>query len=65
VIFITHKLLEVMEVADRVSVMRKGEMVSTKPSETDIRDMAHDGGKEVLFQIEKPPAQLGASVLQV
>jgi simple sugar transport system ATP-binding protein len=41
VIFITHKLLEVMEVADRVSVMRKGEMVGTKAiQETDIRDMA-------------------------
>lgn len=67
VIFITHKLLEVMEVADRVSVMRKGEMVGTKAiQETDIRDMARMMvGREVLFQIEKPPAQLGASVLQV
>jgi len=67
VIFITHKLLEVMEVADRVSVMRKGEMVGTKTiQETDIRDMARMMvGREVLFQIEKPPAQLGASVLQV
>jgi len=67
VIFITHKLLEVMEVADRVSVMRKGEMVGTKAiQETDIRDMARMMvGREVLFQIEKPPAQLGRSVLQV
>ena len=67
VIFITHKLLEVMEVADRVSVMRKGEMVGTKAiQETDIRDMARMMvGREVLFQIEKPPAQPGASVLQV
>ena len=67
VIFITHKLLEVMEVADRVSVMRKGELVGTKAiQETDIRDMARMMvGREVLFQIEKPPAQLGASVLQV
>ena len=67
VIFITHKLLEVMEVADRVSVMRKGEMVGTKAiQETDIRDMARMMvGREVLFQIEKPPAQLGTSVLQV
>src|SRR3990172_1687026 len=67
VIFITHKLLEVMEVADRVSVMRKGELVGTKAiQETDIRDMARMRvGREVLFQIEKPPARLGASVLQV
>ena len=67
VIFITHKLLEVMQVADRVSVMRKGEMVGTKTiQETDIRDMARMMvGREVLLQIEKPPAQLGESVLQV
>jgi len=67
VIFITHKLLEVMQVADRVSVMRKGEMVGTKTiRETDIRDMARMMvGREVLFQIDKPPAQLGGSVLQV
>jgi simple sugar transport system ATP-binding protein len=42
-------------------------MVGTKAiQETDIRDMARMMvGREVLFQIEKPPAQLGASVLQV
>jgi simple sugar transport system ATP-binding protein len=42
-------------------------MVGTKPiQETDIRDMARMMvGREVLFQIEKPPAELGAAVLQV
>jgi simple sugar transport system ATP-binding protein len=67
VIFITHKLLEVMEVADRVSVMRRGEMVGTKTvQETDVRDMARMMvGREILFQLDKPLAQLGDPVLQV
>lgn len=67
VIFITHKLLEVMEVADRVSVMRKGEMVGTKDiQDTSIRDMARMMvGREVLFRIEKNPPNLGESVLEV
>lgn len=67
VIFITHKLLEVMEVADRVSVMRKGEMVGTKPiQDTDVRDLARMMvGREVLFQIDKPASKLGERVLQV
>jgi simple sugar transport system ATP-binding protein len=67
VIFITHKLLEVMEVADRVSVMRKGEMVGTKDiKDTSIRDLASMMvGREVLFRIEKNPMQLGETVLEV
>ncbi|MFA9491376.1 MAG: ABC transporter ATP-binding protein, partial [Anaerolineales bacterium] len=67
VIFITHKLLEVMDVADRVSVMRKGEMVGTKDIEnTNVRDMARMMvGREVLFRVEKNPINLGDSVLEV
>jgi simple sugar transport system ATP-binding protein len=67
VIFITHKLLEVIDVADRVSVMRKGEMVGTKDiQDTSIRDLASMMvGREVLFRIEKTPPQLGEKVLEV
>jgi simple sugar transport system ATP-binding protein len=67
VIFITHKLLEVMDVADRVSVMRKGEMVGVKRiADTDIADMARMMvGREVLFRIDKKPAQPGPAVLEV
>jgi simple sugar transport system ATP-binding protein len=67
VIFITHKLLEVMEVADRVSVMRKGRMIGTKDIEdTSIRDMARMMvGREVLFYLDKKPAQPGQTVLEV
>ncbi len=67
VIFITHKLLEVMEVADRVSVMRKGQMVGTKHiKDTSMRDMARMMvGRDVLFQLEKRPFQPGQTVLEV
>lgn len=67
VIFITHKLLEVMEVADRVSVMRKGEMVGTKDiADTSIRDMARMMvGRDVLFRLEKNPQKAGKKVLEV
>jgi ABC-type uncharacterized transport system ATPase subunit len=67
VIFITHKLLEVMEVADRVSVMRKGQMIGTKDiKDTSIRDMARMMvGREVLFQLDQKPAQPGQTVLEV
>lgn len=67
VIFISHKLLEVMEVADRVTVMRKGEVVGTKPiTETDVRDMARMMvGRDILFRIEKSPPKLGETVLEV
>jgi ABC-type uncharacterized transport system ATPase subunit len=67
VIFITHKLLEVMEVADRVSVMRKGEMVGTKDiSETSMLDMARMMvGRDVLLHVEKNPANPGRVVLEV
>ena len=41
VIFISHKLDEVLEVADRISILRRGKMVATTtPAETDRRTLA-------------------------
>ncbi len=67
VIFITHKLLEVMDVADRVSVMRKGRMVDTKPvGETGVRDLARMMvGREVLLSADRKPREPGRVVLEV
>jgi general nucleoside transport system ATP-binding protein len=55
IVFITHKLIEVVDVADRVSVMRNGKMVGTKKvSETDISELARMMvGREVLFRVKK------------
>jgi ABC-type uncharacterized transport system ATPase subunit len=67
VILITHKLLEVKDVADRVSVMRRGQMIGThNVSDVSIRDMANMMvGREVILQVEKQPAQPGEVVLKV
>lgn len=66
VIFITHKLIEVLEVSDRVSVMRGGCMVGTKPvKETDIPDLAKMMvGREVLLRVKKEPAKIGEVVFE-
>jgi simple sugar transport system ATP-binding protein len=66
VIFITHKLIEVMDVADRVSVMRGGKMIGTKPvSETNIPDLAHMMvGRDVLLRVKKDTIERGKPVFE-
>ncbi len=67
VIFITHKLAEVMEVADEITVMRRGRVVATTtPSESSPADLARMMvGRPVLLRVEKKPSQPGPSVLAV
>jgi len=67
VIFITHKLREIMAITDNVSVMRAGEMVAhRKTTETNKEDLAElMVGRKVLLQIEKKPAKPGKSILKV
>lgn len=66
VIFITHKLVEVLNVADRVSVMRNGRMIGTKKiADTDIPDLARMMvGREVLLRVKKKPATIGEPVFE-
>src|SRR5215216_3831534 len=66
IIFITHKLVEVMSVADRVSVMRAGRMVGTKKvAETSIPELARMMvGREVLLRVKKKEIQRGDLVLE-
>ena len=67
IILITHKLREIMDVTDTVSVMRRGEMNSTvKTSETSPEDLAERMvGRKVLLSVDKKPAKLGDVVLKV
>ncbi len=67
IILITHKLREIMEVTDTVSVMRRGEMTATvKTSETSPADLAElMVGRKVLLEVEKKPANPGDVVLDV
>jgi simple sugar transport system ATP-binding protein len=65
VIFITHKLGEVMEVADRITVMRRGRVVAdTTPAESGPADLARlMVGRPVLLRVEKRAARPGEPVL--
>jgi len=67
IILITHKLREIMNVTDTVSVMRRGEMTATvKTAETSPEELAElMVGRKVLLHVDKAPANPGATVLQV
>lgn len=67
IILITHKLREIMEVTDTVSVMRRGEMVATvKTAETNPTQLAElMVGRKVLLRVDKTPARPGAPVLEL
>ncbi|HEY3318838.1 MAG TPA: ABC transporter ATP-binding protein [Coriobacteriia bacterium] len=67
VVFITHKLEEVMSVADRIVVMRAGKVVGeTRPAQTDEAGLARMMvGRDVVLRIEKKPATPGDVVLSV
>ncbi len=67
IIFITHKLDEVMQVSDRVTVLRKGKLVdSLVTSETTKAELAQlMVGREVIFRLDKPPTKKGENVLSV
>jgi ABC-type uncharacterized transport system ATPase subunit len=67
VIFISHKLKEVMEIADRITVLRAGEVVgTTTPEETDERSLASMMvGRDVQLAVDKAEAKPGEVVLEV
>jgi len=58
IVFISHKLDEVMEICDRMSVMRDGRMIGTvERADTDTRKLANMMvGREVLLRVDKQPA---------
>ncbi|WP_028490679.1 ABC transporter ATP-binding protein [Thermus islandicus] len=66
-IFISHKLKEVLEVSDRVTVIRDGKVVGTvRTRETSLEAMARMMvGREVVLRVEKAPARPGEVVLKV
>lgn len=67
IIFITHKLKEVLAVADTITVMRRGRVVgSTSPDKIDEHGLAAMMvGREVLLRVDKDPAHPSEPVLQV
>lgn len=67
IILITHKLKEIMALADTCTIIRRGKVVDTvKVSETNPEQLAEKMvGRGVSFQVEKKPAVPGDIVLQV
>jgi simple sugar transport system ATP-binding protein len=67
IIFITHKLKEVLAVADRITVLRLGRVAgSTKPAEaSEAKLAAMMVGREVELEVRKAEAKPGEVVLQV
>ena len=67
VIFITHKLREVLAIADRITVLRRGKVVGNaypgRTTESELAKMMV--GREVILQVDKEPAQARDVVLDV
>ena len=67
ILFITHKLNEIMQVADRCTILRKGKYIDT----VDIKDTTPEElsammvGRNISFKVEKAPAKPGNVVLDV
>jgi simple sugar transport system ATP-binding protein len=67
IVFISHKLGEVLEVADRVTVLRRGKKVDTVPREgATERSLARlVVGRDVMLRVEKPPPNPHGALLEV
>jgi len=67
ILFITHKINEIMEVADRCTVLRKGKCIGT----VEVKDTTREElarmmvGREVKFGVDKAPAKPGEVVLMI
>lgn len=67
ILFITHKLNEIMAVADRCTVLRKGKCIGTvNVSETTKEELSEMMvGRKVEFKVEKPEIEIGDEILKV
>ncbi len=67
IIFISHKLNEVLEIADRITVLRRGKVIETVPGKgaTEQGLARAMVGRDVLLRVEKLPSTPGGALLTV
>jgi simple sugar transport system ATP-binding protein len=67
IVFISHKLDEVLEIADRITVIRRGRVVKTLERGEATKPLIAElmVGKPVLLHVERPPQASGRMVLEV
>ena len=67
IILISHKLDEILEICDRVTVLQKGRIVGeAQTTDVDKKSLAHMMiGRDIIFQIEKEPMQRSDKVITV
>jgi general nucleoside transport system ATP-binding protein len=67
ILFISHKLYEVLEIADRITVIRRGKVVGQRiPKETDEDDLAAlMVGRDVNLTVDRGESHPGAAMLSV
>jgi general nucleoside transport system ATP-binding protein len=67
IVFISHKLDEVLEIADRITVLRRGKVVGqTTPGTTTKQELAEMMvGRPVLFRLDKPQIEIGEPIVTI
>lgn len=67
IVFVTHRIDEVMQIADRITVMKLGKVVATRLRSEVTQDQLAIliVGREVLYNVQKIPTQIGQPMLQV
>ncbi|MGB7442969.1 MAG: ABC transporter ATP-binding protein [Coleofasciculaceae cyanobacterium] len=67
IIFISHKLEEIMQLCQTVTVLRRGKVVATTTTTDSSRQELAElmVGRKILFQLDKPQVEVGKTVLEV
>lgn len=67
IVFISHKLNEVMEISDRITIMRQGKYIDTvNKTDTNVKELAKMMvGRDVFLNIEKKKSKVSDVVLKV